>query len=146
MKEAFGQLVSAKMTERTPENLSEQLSLTPAQHINFGRSHFPKKIPPKSPKWCPQNEFREFPGPGFSGGNSPQTREVLHGVGADGVGVKFPTLAVNCCCSSLSFGRRGEKAKKNEEKRKKTKKCVKKAKTCVKKRGKSLRPHLHQPH
>ena len=24
------------------------------------------------------------------------TREVLHGVGADGVGVKFPSFAVNC--------------------------------------------------
>ena len=48
--------------------------------------------------------------------------EVLHGVGADGVGVKFPTSAVNCCCLPLSFRR------KNEEKQKKTKKCVKKRK------------------
>ena len=81
-------------------------------------------------------------------------REVLHGVGAD-VGVKFPFFAVNfavvCPCP---FGEeekseeKRRKAKKSEEKRrkaKKTKKCVKKRKM-RKKRGKSLRPHLHQPH
>ena len=58
-------------------------------------------------------------------------REVLHGVGADGVGVKFPIFAVNCCCSPLSLRRRGEKrrkTKKNEEKRKKNEKMRKKAK------------------
>ena len=30
---------------------------TPAQHINFGHSHFPPKIPPNRQKWGPQNEF-----------------------------------------------------------------------------------------
>ena len=52
-------------------------------------------------------------------------REVLHGVGADGVGVKFPIFAVNCCCLPLSFRRRREKrrkTKKIEEKRKNRKK------------------------
>ena len=28
---------------------------------------------------------------------------ILHGVGADGVGVKFPIFAVNCCCLPLSM-------------------------------------------
>ena len=56
-------------------------------------------------------------------------QEVLHGVGADGVGVKFPIFAVNCCCLSLSFIRRRRekrrKTKKSENKKKKTKKKVK---------------------
>ena len=56
---------------------------------------------------------------------SPFFGKFLHGVGADGVGVKFPIFAVNCCCLPLSFRRRGKMRKK---------------------RGKSLRPHLHQPH
>ena len=60
--------------------------------------------------------------------------EVLPGVGADGVGVKFPIFAVNCCCSPLSFRRRGEKRRKTKKSEKKTtKKCVKIAKKCVKK-------------
>ena len=45
-------------------------------------------------------------------------REVLHGVGADGVGVKFPIFAVNCSHLPLSSRRVREKrrtAKKNEE-------------------------------
>ena len=35
----------------------------------------------------------------------PKTREVLHGVGADGVRMKFPTFAANCCrqCLPLFF-------------------------------------------
>ena len=41
-------------------------------------------------------------------------REVSHGVGADGVGVKFPIFAVNCCCLPLSFGRSREKRKKGK--------------------------------
>ena len=67
-------------------------------------------------------------------------REVLHGVGADGVGVKFPIFAVNCCCLPLSFRRSREKCEEKGEK------CVQKGEKRVKKRGKSLRPHLHQPH
>ena len=43
---------------------------------------------------------------------TPLNREVLHGVGADGVGVKFPIFAVNCCCLPLSFRRRREKRRK----------------------------------
>ena len=58
-------------------------------------------------------------------------REVLHGVGADGVGVKSPFFAVNfavvCLCSL------GEE-EKSEEKRRKAKK---KAKKCKKKKTKS---------
>ena len=55
-------------------------------------------------------------------------REVLHGVGADGVGVKFPIFAVNCCSLPLSFRRRGEMRKKRGKMRKKGEKCVKKGK------------------
>ena len=39
------------------------------------------------------------------------SREVLHGVGADGVGVKFPILAVNCSCSPLSSEKREENSR-----------------------------------
>ena len=52
--------------------------------------------------------------------------EVLHRVGADGVGVKFPIFAVNCCCLPLSFGRRREKRRKNPKKAKKSEKMRKK--------------------
>ena len=45
-----------------------------------------------------------------------RAREVLHGVGADGVGVKFPIFAVNCRCLPLSFGRSREKRRKRGEK------------------------------
>ena len=55
----------------------------------------------------------------------PFNREVLHGVGADGVGVKFPLFAVNfavvCPCPL------GEEEKSEEKRRKankKVKKCV----------------------
>ena len=58
----------------------------------------------------------------------------LHGVGADGVGVKFPIFAVNCCCLPLSFRRkRGKMRRKRGEMRKKGEKCVKKGEKCVKK-------------
>ena len=54
-------------------------------------------------------------------------REVLHGVGADGVGVKFPIFAVNCCCClPFSFRRSRESEEKGE-------KCVKKGKNALKK-------------
>ena len=53
-------------------------------------------------------------------------REVLHGVGADGVGVKFPIFAVNCCLL-LSFRRSREKSEEKGEK------CVKKGEKCIKK-------------
>ena len=59
----------------------------------------------------------------------PKNREVLHGVGADGVGMKLPIFAVNCCCLPFYFRTRREKrrkTKKDEEKRKKSEKCVKK--------------------
>ena len=46
-------------------------------------------------------------------------REVLHGVGADGVGVKFPIFAVNCCCLPLSFRRSREKRRKRGKMRQK---------------------------
>ena len=68
---------------------------------------------------------------------SSKLREVLHGVGAEGVGVKFPIFAVNYCCLPLSFRRRREKrrkTKKNEEKRKKAKKM--RLKKMRKKKGK----------
>ena len=68
-------------------------------------------------------------------------REVLHGVGADGVGVKFPFFAVNfavvCPCP---LGEEEKSEKKREKMRLKKKGKIRK------KRGKSLRPHLHQPH
>ena len=63
--------------------------------------------------------------------------EVLHGVCADGVGVKFPIFAVNfavvCPCPLGDFS-------KAKQSKKKLKNALKKRK-CVKKRGKSLRPH-----
>ena len=49
----------------------------------------------------------------------PESREVLHGVGADGVGVKFPIFAVNCCCLPLSFRRSREKRRKRGKMRRK---------------------------
>ena len=53
-------------------------------------------------------------------------REVLHGVGADGVGVKFPIFAVNCCCLPLFPRRRGKMRRKRGKMRKKGEKCAKK--------------------
>ena len=47
-------------------------------------------------------------------------REVLPGVGADGVGVKFPIFAVNCSRFSLSSKRIREKRRKNKKKTKKS--------------------------
>ena len=55
----------------------------------------------------------------------------LHGVGADGVGVKFPIFAVNfavVCPWALSFRRRREKRRKTKKSEKKAKKCVEKRK------------------
>ena len=49
-------------------------------------------------------------------------REVLHGVGADGVGVKFPILAVNCSLLPLSSERIREKRRKTYKRKRKTKK------------------------
>ena len=50
-------------------------------------------------------------------------REVLHGVGADGVRVKFPISAGNCSRFPLSseriMGRRSKTAKNEEKQRKK---------------------------
>ena len=56
------------------------------------------------------------------------SREVLHGVGVDGVGVKFPIFAVNCCCLPLSFRRSREKRRKRGKMRKKRGKMRKKGK------------------
>ena len=84
-------------------------------------------------------------------------REVPNGVGADGVGVKFPIFPVNCS-RLLLFQENRKKTKRNEEKRRKTKKNEEKRKSeekakkkrrktkKTKKMGKFLRPHLHQPH
>ena len=66
-------------------------------------------------------------------------REVLHGVSADGVGVKFPVFAVNCCCLPLSFRRSREKRRKRGKMRSRKRGKIRK------KRGKSLRPHLQRP-
>ena len=43
-----------------------RLLVTPAQHINFGHSHFPQKIPPNRQKWGPQMNFPELSGPRVS--------------------------------------------------------------------------------
>ena len=80
-------------------------------------------IPAVLSRGIPGNALRAFSGvfPELFWNFFRKVREVLHGVGADGVGVKFPIFAVNCCCLPLSFRRRREKrrkAKKNEEKRK----------------------------
>ena len=56
-------------------------------------------------------------------------REVSHGVGADGVGVKFPIFAVNCCSLPLSFRRSREKRRKRgKNAQKKGKNALKKGK------------------
>ena len=60
-------------------------------------------------------------------------REVPNGVGADGVGVKFPILPVNCSRLRL-FQENRQKTKKNEEKRRKTKKSEEKRKKTKKRR------------
>ena len=60
--------------------------------------------------------------------NSEILREVLHGVGADGVGVKFLIFAVNCCCLPLSFRRRREKRRKTKKNKEKCVKMRKKTK------------------
>ena len=62
-----------------------------------------------------------------------QSAHVLHGVGADGVGVKFPICAIKCSCLPLS-------SKRVREKQRKKKKSEEKGK---KKKGKFLRPHLY---
>ena len=62
-----------------------------------------------------------------------KTREVLHGVGADGVGVKFPIVAVNCCCLPLSLGEAEKSEEKGEKCAEKGEKCVEKGEKCVKK-------------
>ena len=66
---------------------------------------------------------QDYPGiiPGQSRESSVYVfREVLHGVGADGVGVKFPIFAVSCCCLPLSFRRKkGQMRRKRGKMRKK---------------------------
>ena len=73
-----------------------------------------------------------------------QTREVLNGVGADGVGVKFPIFPVNCSylphCSRRKRKKSEEKRKQRGDSRQKSEEKRKKAQ----KRGDSLQPHLHQ--
>ena len=66
-------------------------------------------------------------------------REVLHGVGADGVGAKFPIFAVNCCCLPLSFRRSREKRRKRGKMRRKREKCAEKGEKCVKKGEKCVK-------
>ena len=64
-------------------------------------------------------------------------RKVLHGVGADGVGVKFAIFAVNCSRLPLPSGRIREKRRKTKQKRRETKKSKqKKNRRKTKKRGK----------
>ena len=63
-------------------------------------------------------------------------REVLHGVGADGVGVKFPIFAVKCCCLPLSFRRSREKRRKRGKMRRKRGKMRRKRGKMRKKKGK----------
>ena len=53
----FSEGASAGCSVCSNQPPSRQLSLTPAQHINLGYSHFPQKIPPNRQKWGPQNEF-----------------------------------------------------------------------------------------
>ena len=64
--------------------------------------------------------------PGMIPGQSRYNSGSLHGVGADGVGVKFPIFAVNCCCLPLSFRRSREKQRKRGKMRRKRGKMRKK--------------------
>ena len=61
--------------------------------------------------------------------------EVLHGVGADGVGVKFPFFAVNsavvCTCPLGEEEKSEEKRRKAKKKRKKSEKMRKKTKNAT---------------
>ena len=98
---------------------------------DFGVPGFGISVSEKVPAWVSllseslpsESLVSEFP---HSESLLSEFREVLHGVGADGVGVKFPIFAVNFCCLPLSFRRR-------REKRRKTKKCVKKGEKCIEK-------------
>ena len=64
--------------------------------------------------------------------------EVLHGVGADGVGVKFPIFAVNCGCLPLSFRRkRGKRVRITGEK------CVEKGKKHAQKKEENHSDPIH---
>ena len=98
-----------------------------------------RELPGKSPK-----NFR-----GIRMGKSGDfPREVLNGVGVDGVGVKFPIFPVNCSYLPLVLGQREEKRKKGEIPAKKGEIPAQKAKKTAKKRrkrGDSLQPHLHRP-
>ena len=62
-------------------------------------------------------------------------REALHGVGADGVGVKFPIFAVNCCCLPLFFWRSRAKRRKRGKMRRKRGKMRRKRGKMRKKKG-----------
>ena len=64
---------SKKQAVGTWNGRSKLRSLTPAQHINFGHSHFPQKISPNHQNGVPKMNFPEFPGSWFFCGNSPQT-------------------------------------------------------------------------
>ena len=66
-------------------------------------------------------------------GVTEKVREVPNGVGADGVGVKFPIFPVNCSRLPL-FQENRQKTKKHEEKRRKTKKNEEKRKKTKKRR------------
>ena len=63
-------------------------------------------------------------------------REVPNGVGADGVGVKFPIFPVNCSRLPL-FQENRQKTKKSEEKRKKKAKKNEKKRKSQEKRKKT---------
>ena len=77
--------------------------------------------------------------------NVHEIREVLHVVGADGVGVKFPIFAEIAVVCPCPLGEEEKNEEKGEKCLNKGEDCVKKGENCVKK-GKSLRPHLHQLH
>ena len=70
--------------------------------------------------------LRYFNACDFTMFKSPWFREVLNGVGADGVGVIFPIFSVNCSCPRRRWEneekRKEEKKKKSEENRKHWKK------------------------
>ena len=86
--------------------------------------------------WPPQNTVKQAVFAARPWKNPKKFREVPNGVGADGVGVKFPIFPVNCSRLPL-FQENRKKTKKNEEKRRKTKKKRRKTKKKSKKRRKT---------
>ena len=92
---------------------------------------------PRRPRLAMKRLQSARTGPNFQEGFLPlsQSREVPNGVGADGVGVKFPIFPVNCSRLPL-FQENRQKTKKNEEKRRKTQKKQRNRKKTKKRRKK----------